>query len=74
MGGTCVAVGWLCGGPGEGWFCGGSMFGDGGHRLLSVAGGGTVKVARCTTALGFCGLWVGLWLWWLAFLAAGVVL
>ena len=45
MGGTCVAVGWLCGGPGEGWFCGGSIVGDGGHRLLSVAGGGTVKVA-----------------------------
>ena len=74
MGGTCVAVGWWCGGPGEGWFCGAFMVGDGGHRLLSVAGGGTVKVARCTMALGFCGLWVGLWLRWLAFLAASVVL
>nr|POE81732.1 hypothetical protein CFP56_19932 [Quercus suber] len=68
MGGTCVAIGWWCGGPGEGWFCNGSMFGDGGHRLLTVAGGGTVKVVRCTTALGFCGLW------WLAFLVVGVVL
>ena len=50
------------------------MVGNRGHRLLSVAGSGTMKVARCTTALGFYGLWVGLWLWWLAFLAAGVVL
>ena len=48
MGGTCVVVGWWCGGPSEGWFCGGSMVGDGGHRLLSVAVGGIVKVARCT--------------------------
>ena len=34
-----------CGGPGEGWFCGGSRVGDGGHRLLLVVGGGTMKVA-----------------------------
>ena len=25
MGGTCVAVGWWCGGPSEDWFCDGSM-------------------------------------------------
>ena len=48
MGGTCVAVGWWCGGPSEGWFCDGSMVGDGGHRLLSVVVGGIVKVAGCT--------------------------
>ena len=56
MGGTCVAVGWWCGGPGEGWFCGGSMVGNGGHRLLSVAVGGTVKVERCM--IGTWVLWV----------------